>query len=607
MKKNGNLWFARIVSIIFLGVLLAQLMFRPQTVMSAMQTIMFYAVLYTGYRYGAGRGSMVGAVCGIVETLREENMAPLGIFCLMGVLTGTFERLGRAAASIAFLCGALGVGMLYAMEYLTGSVPEILTALALFFLTPPELLKKPRERAASGNGWEEMQKLRLKEAAGSYGRLAQSFKELDAMERFLEPGQAAEAVSRASAMVCGGCRQCPMGKEDAGEDWELSRLCGGWQKKGALTAEDLPAEFQKECRRQDMYLEALGDCLDGISYEEGWKSRFLESREAASLQFREMERTLNEMAEELGQTVDVTDSFEKGIRRMLCRRRLRMERLLVLEGAKARQEAFVTVSAGGDGCVTVKELSESVGKSLSRNLRAADGGRTVVGREPCTIRLVEDTRFRLLSGLARVCKEEEELSGDNFSCHSLPDGRMMLCLSDGMGSGRRAFLESQLVTELLEELLDAGFSAERAIYMLNALLLVREEEQRPATLDLALVDLYTGQARFFKQGAVNTFIRRGSQVLQVEAGSLPMGVDCHAAPVCVERQLEDGDMIVMVTDGVLDSLKGVDKEQAMCEYLAGSRTENARELAEQVMTINWSEDMPAKDDMTVLTAGLWKK
>lgn len=606
MKRNKNLWIARLVVILFLGILLAQLMLESQAILSVLQTLMYLGVLYAGYRYGVSAGGMAGAVCGVLETFRQNSMAPLGIFCLMGVLTGVFQRLGRAASSIAFLCSALGIGMPYAMEYLTASVPEIVTAVVLFFLIPPALLKRPQEKAVHRVGKEELRRQRLQEAASSYGRLAQSLHNLESRERFLEPEQAAGAVERASSMVCGGCRQCSLGKQDGQSELDLSRLRSSWQKNGRVVAEDLEEDFQKECRRQDMYLETLGDCLDSLTYEEGWRGRFLESREAASLQFKEMERTLNEIAQSLDQAVDVTESFEKRVRRTLKRLHLKMEHLLVLEGAGARQEAFVTVSAEGIGCTTVKELSESLGKTLSRNLRAADNGRTVVGREPCTIRLVEDTRFRLLSGVARTCKEGEELSGDNFSCHLLSDGRMMLCLSDGMGSGRRAFLESQLVTELLEELLDAGFSPERAISMLNALLLVREE-QRPATLDLALVDLYTGQACFFKQGAVSTFIRRKNQVLQIEAGSLPMGMDCEAFPVCMEQQLEDGDMIVMVTDGILDSLEGMDKEQAMEAFLAGSSIDNARELAEQVLRANWSEGQIAKDDMTVLTAGFWKK
>lgn len=607
MNKNRNLWLAKMIVIIFLGIMLAQLMTESPSVLSAMRAAMYYSVLYFGYRFGAGPGGIVGTACGIIETLGREDMAPLGLFCLMGVLAGTFRELGRVPAVIAWLCGGLGIGVLYAPDYLTGSVPEMFTGAALFLLTPQAFLAMTGQKSNGKGDMEQMQRTLLTEAARSYGKLARSLMNLDCEGREITVAQAEEAICRTSAMVCGGCRQCSLARENGCDEHSLEHLCCRWKEKGQLEAADLTPDFAQECRRLDMYLEVLEDCLGSMDYEEGWKSRFFESREAASLQFREMERMLEEMAGRLEQSVNVTDSFEERLRRILKRHHLRLDRLLVLEGPQARQEAYVTVSTGRDSCVTVKELSESVGRALSRNMRAAEGGRAVVGKEPCTIRLVEDTKFRLLSGVARECKEGEELSGDNFSCHSLPDGRMMLCLSDGMGSGRQAFLESQLVTELLEELLDAGFSPERAIYMLNALLLVREEEQAPATLDLVLVDLYTGQARFFKQGAVSTFIRRAGEVLEIEPGSLPMGMECEAEPVSADARLEDGDILVMVTDGVLEAMEGTDKEEAMRLFLAGTTADNARELAGQVLHAGWQEDQPARDDMTVLTAGIWRK
>ena len=428
---------------------------------------------------------------------------------------------------VAYLCGAVMLGLWHARGYLQLLVPDLLTASAMFLLLPIDAMLQPAGKEKILGNWEEMQRQKLQDTAQTYGKLAQT--------------------------------------------------CDAFHEK---------------------------DHLEGGA--DGWKNRFLESREAVSLQFREMEKTLKEMAAQLDQAADVTTVYEKPIRGSLRRHRLQCKRLLVLEDGD-RREVYVTVCSGRSGCVTAREVSESVGKTIHRRLRPAEGGRTIVGKEPCTLRLVEDTRYRLLSGMARQCKEEEELSGDNFSCHELPDGRVMLCLSDGMGSGSQAFLESQMVTELLEELLEAGFSVERAIYMVNALMLV-QEEQNPTTMDLALVDLYTGRARFYKQGAVGTFIRRGDQVLQVEPGALPMGIDCEAAPACSRVQLQEGDMIVMLTDGVLDALPGEDKEGVLCEYLSHTKKNNARELAEDVLQMARAcGDGGARDDMTVLAAGFWKK
>ena len=43
-------------------------------------------------------------------------------------------------------------------------------------------------------------------------------------------------------------------------------------------------------------------------------------------------------------------------------------------------------------------------------------------------------------------------------------------LSDGMGSGERAFQESTMVVEMLEELLNAGFPVKTAVQIMNTAL-----------------------------------------------------------------------------------------------------------------------------------------
>ena len=195
MRKMKNLWFAKLVVIVFLGILLAGLVTESVTAVSAVQAVMYYFVLYFGYRFGAGNGAFAGTVCGVAETLRQQDMAPLGLFCLMGTLAGAFRRLGRVPSVLAFFCGALGIGSLYALEYMAGSVPEMTTAAVLFLLTPPELLRAPEKRGEP-DGMEQLQRFRLLEASASYGKLARSLANTKEGQRRIKPEQAAEAVQR---------------------------------------------------------------------------------------------------------------------------------------------------------------------------------------------------------------------------------------------------------------------------------------------------------------------------------------------------------------------------------------------------------------------------
>ena len=80
-----------------------------------------------------------------------------------------------------------------------------------------------------------------------------------------------------------------------------------------------------------------------------------------------------------------------------------------------------------------------------------------------------------------------------------------------------------------------------------------------------------------------------------------------AEPVLLSRKLWDGDRLIMVTDGVLDALPGDDKEQVMGQFLDSLEEMPPQDMAEHVLDFALSFVPGARDDMTVLTAGIWKK
>lgn len=177
-----------------------------------------------------------------------------------------------------------------------------------------------------------------------------------------------------------------------------------------------------------------------------------------------------------------------------------------------------------------------------------------------------------------------------------------------MGSGIDACKESETVIELMEKFLEAGFSKETAIRMMNSAMVIRGEEDIFSTIDMAAVDLYEGEAEFYKVGAAATFIRRKEGVECLLSTSLPVGVSYKMEIDGVKKQLEDGDFLVMVSDGVLEYLHVDEPEETMGEIIESLDTNNPGRLAkgilERVMLYTGGKVM---DDMTVLTAGIWEK
>ena len=189
----------------------------------------------------------------------------------------------------------------------------------------------------------------------------------------------------------------------------------------------------------------------------------------------------------------------------------------------------------------------------------------------------------------------------------LPGGRQGVALSDGMGSGEKACRESTLVIELLEELLEAGFPEKTAIQMINTTLVMGREEIHFSTIDMSVFDLYTGTCELIKAGASSTFIKKRDKVEHLSSSSLPIGV-LHTIEIdSVQRKLEDGDFVVMVTDGVMDALPVGEQDLLLETIIQGTAINNPKELAHHILeqVLNWTGEAPA-DDMTVLAVGIWE-
>lgn len=235
------------------------------------------------------------------------------------------------------------------------------------------------------------------------------------------------------------------------------------------------------------------------------------------------------------------------------------------------------------------------------------GERPIVGDEYCTVTCVEGARYHTLQGVAKIGKDCDRISGDTFLMTDLPGGKKGVALSDGMGSGEEAFQESSMVVELLEELLNAGFPVKTAVQIMNTALVIGREDVRFSTIDVSLFDLYSGSCELVKAGASTTYIKRGSQVESVRSATLPIGVIQDIEIDITTKELESGDFVIMVTDGVIDALSTEKQEELMRRFIQEASTQNPKELAHHILgkVLEYSGEKPV-DDMTVLVIGIWK-
>ena len=210
--------------------------------------------------------------------------------------------------------------------------------------------------------------------------------------------------------------------------------------------------------------------------------------------------------------------------------------------------------------------------------------------------------------MARAVREDEQVSGDNFSFQMLDSGKCVMSVSDGMGSGYAACKESEMVIDLIEKFMEAGFRPDTALRMMNSAMVTHCENNLFSTVDMMYLDLDSGVGEFYKVGASVTFIRHGEEVRCVDCASMPIGVFANQQAPKSTEELENGDFVVMVTDGVLEHLHVDNPRETVMDIIRMVGTNNpaqfSREVLEQVLLYTGGR---VRDDMTVLTAGIWEK
>ena len=451
---------------------------------------------------------------------------------------------------------------------------------------------------------------RLGDMAESLNQLARAFDDGIEKNGQLTKDDGLAAMQASAALVCDNCSRCNLYADSEKEDsYYLYYLLRAFEQKGHIDFEDMPQMFQSGCRKKEDYLAQLNRSLGRATMNLSWKNRFLESRDAVMLQFEEMAGILGEFSGQMEQAADVTEALVPAVRAAFRKRRIALEDMLVLKYGDGRREAFLTARTGNGRCVTVKDMAALFGQAVGAEFIPARNGKTLVTRKSSMVRLIEKGSYRILFGCAKTPKEGEEVSGDNYMFRNTLPGQVALSLSDGMGSGPAAGADSEQVMELAEQLLDTGFSARSTLKLINTVLLLNGMGDRPATMDLGLVNLYTGVLEMMKLGAAASFLlpdrRGGGEAEVLESETVPAGVLNPVEPVMISRKLWDGDKIIMVSDGVLDAMPGVEKEKAFREFLDGLPDTGVQETAEMILTFALSFEGEPRDDMTVLVGGIY--
>ncbi len=346
-----------------------------------------------------------------------------------------------------------------------------------------------------------------------------------------------------------------------------------------------------------------------------WKRKLEENKKNVSSQLEGVSEAISQMVEEMKQ--EEKDPFAMQKQEIL--NLLKQKEIENIEQIKIKQNSsgryFVEVYTSlcddieGKQCA-IKKIARILEKVLQDKFSIQ--GQECGLREQktsCKFTYYSEDKYKLQVGVATTTKVGSPVSGDSHVETKLEDGKYLLALSDGMGSGPEAMKSSKIALKMLERLLKAGFDKEVSLKLINSTLVANSKEDMYATLDLQILDLYAGNMEFIKNGACPTFIKRNKEVQLLKSVTLPTGILEQNDLVVYDYDLEDGDIIVMCTDGIIDANQEYINKELWVKYLLEDiGSDDAQQIAN--MIVNEAVDHQfgmQKDDMTVIVAKVNKK
>lgn len=583
---------------------------------SPLETVVYFIVLFFTYKYGVGQGTITGAVCGFALFLRGTNVADIGMYTMMGIIAAIFREMGRFPTAMIYMMMAAVMGVVNKdMELTIPEISALVSAVIAFLLIPSNLIY--RADAAGGTGRQEqlaaqnlkkIAKARMKIFSESFLKLSRTLDTIAEQQTKLKQQEVDRIFEDISEKLCKNCDQCSnCWEHNFAQTYQAANLMfEKAQEKGVLGVEDIPMEFLSDCISAEDFIAETNRGFEIAKLNRIWHHRISESREVIAEQLKEVSTVIQEITGDIYETSQGARSEEERVVRALKAEHIHVKDITIFERGDNRKEVYITAACQGGRCVTTKEVAAILSDVLDSKMKVSEASKSVIAKDYDSFTFMTDTKFKVLTGVSRAMKES--VSGDNFSLLKLENGEFMIAISDGMGTGVEAAQESETVMSLLEQMIEAGFRAETAIKLINSSLVLKADQQIFSTVDLNLINLFSGMCEFIKIGAAATFIKRDNWVETITSTTLPIGMFGNVDYDTVTKKLYEGDIIIMVTDGVLDCIEVEDKEAYMEQLIMGIKSNNVQEIANRILeaTLSKSNYVP-RDDMTVITAGIWLK
>ena len=603
---------------------------------SIRNVLSIFIVLVLGWKNGILTGTTAGATIGVTLGIIANN-EPIVVaaYAISGMIAGILNKFGKIGVICGFVLGNIvlsyvangmvqnlilfkeiliaGIALLAVPKNINLNIENIINTEKLLPVGTNRGLNKSKETADKLNNVSKV----VKEMADNYKNVAATaVTEEDIKEKnkqkfitellnnieYMENNVLYETIENVDSKIVDDIFNELMEKQFIRESDLLRILARNNNYVVGFNQDD-----EKETRDVEKMMEAINSAFRISKMNFIWTERLNEEKRNFETQLNGVSKAISEIAVNMENELAENDAYgeqKEQIVVLLKQKEILVQDLTINKKERYKIDIYIEKNEN-------KEIENTIESVLSKIL-----GEKVIIQEQNEIKsenivkynLISDDKFILDIGHSIAIKDGMTVSGDSIIQTKLKDGKYLIAISDGMGSGPEAKKSSQIVTSMLKRLLNSGFERNTSVDLINSNLLNVSDDVF-ATLDIIIADLYKGNIEFIKNGACPTYIKNNKKIQIIKSLTLPAGIVKSASTDVFDKDIENGDIIVMCSDGILDSnIEYKNKELWIKYLLEDMEVTNPQKIADIILNESVDNNFgKIKDDMSVVACKFIKK
>ena len=510
-------------------------------------------------RYGGiSGGCITGVATGIVFGLSMPEYGFLAAaYSFGGLLGGLMSSVGKVGVSVSFLLSSIIVLLQSNADGIAMySLYEMLIASSVFMLLPKNLGSKitaffssvPEENKAEG--LRKCVLMRLDYASKALSDVSDSVNAVSKKLSTVYSPEKDNVYTKAIDSVCSTCglRVYCWEKSAKPNECSFESLTEILKEKKMVTEKDIDEKYPKKCCKSQEMADSITNYYELCAAYTIADKQINEVRGIVSEEFK----GLSELLEDLSNEFRDYEYFDSA-----CAERVgaifKMEGLVPLDVACRinkynRMSVEVIILDNDKRQIKKTELVKAVSSACGRKM---DSPCISYAPDRCRIQFNEKPIYDLQIASAQHISGKGTLCGDCMNYFTDGMGKLVSIISDGMGTGGRAAVDGNMAAGIMTKLIKAGLSFDCSLNIVNSALIVKSSDESLATLDVTSFDMFTGSVEFLKAGAPMSYIKRGSNLIKIEAPSLPAGILRNISFAKKSFSLNVDDCIIMLSDGIV--------------------------------------------------------